>query len=240
MKYLGPESKKQATSIKCACSHNPEEALKRIWCRMEDRYGSPVLVETALKRRLTNFCEITNNDLKRLYDLADLLTEIQARLEDPIHHRSLCYYDSPGGMRSIVCKLPYNIQDKWTNLASNYDKRHRTYPPFSALVEFVHEMSRIRNDPSFVYEVPQKDSSGSKHQSAHTKNSMDVKKTLVNQSSVSGDKCVLHNSDHTPNQCRALRKLTIKEGKKLLKDYNFCFKCCETTLHTYKDCTNIV
>ena len=37
------------------------------------------------------------------------------------------------------------------------------------------------------------------------------------------------------NNCKAFQKLTINERKKLLKDYTFCFRCCSTTVHSFKD-----
>lgn len=76
IKWLGTESAKHAT-VK-----DPEKGLQRIWERMDERYGSPELIEMVLKAKLTNFPRITNKDLKKLYEQADILSEIESVEQD--------------------------------------------------------------------------------------------------------------------------------------------------------------
>jgi hypothetical protein len=55
IKWLGPDSARQAESIKAASSADPIGGLRKIWDRLDTRYGSPELIEECLRRKLENF-----------------------------------------------------------------------------------------------------------------------------------------------------------------------------------------
>lgn len=62
-------------------------------------------------------------------------------------------YDSSAVVNLIVNKLPYQLQEKWTNEASRYKEQHNlAFPPFHFFASFLERMARVKNDPSFVYE----------------------------------------------------------------------------------------
>lgn len=151
--YLGPDSRKHAVSIRTANLNDPQKALEKLWRRLDDQYGSPVLLESSIKSRLSEFPKLTGKDSKKIFELADLFSEVQLRMEDPTLKRSLAYLDSSTGMRPIVAKLSIILQEKWTTRATNYNSQNGvTYPPFTYLVQFGTEMNRIRNDPRFNYQ----------------------------------------------------------------------------------------
>lgn len=54
IKYLGPESSKHANSIKISNVNNPTRGLQRVLERLDEGYGSPEMVEFALKQKLSN------------------------------------------------------------------------------------------------------------------------------------------------------------------------------------------
>ncbi|CAC5399848.1 unnamed protein product [Mytilus coruscus] len=62
LKWTGPSSKTHVQSIKAANTNNPPRALKLIWERLNERYGSPELIDSALKTKLAAFPRITNKD----------------------------------------------------------------------------------------------------------------------------------------------------------------------------------
>lgn len=64
VKWLGPESTKYASSLRASNVHNPEKGLQRIWNRLDERYGSPEMIEAALKTKLNDFPKLTNRDNK--------------------------------------------------------------------------------------------------------------------------------------------------------------------------------
>lgn len=73
LNLLGPDSRKHAVSIRTANLNNPYKALKKLWSRLDDRYGGPVLLESSKKSRLSEFPKLTGKDSKKLFELADLI-----------------------------------------------------------------------------------------------------------------------------------------------------------------------
>ncbi|XP_061170284.1 uncharacterized protein LOC133179579 [Saccostrea echinata] len=49
--------------------------------------------------------------------------------------------------------------------------------------------------------------------------------------------CLIHKgSRHTINQCKAFKHKNLQERKKILRDHNFCLRCCDTSDHFAKNC----
>ncbi|VDH90793.1 Hypothetical predicted protein [Mytilus galloprovincialis] len=154
IKWLGPDSARQAESIKAASASDHVGGLHKIWDRLDVRYGSPELIEQCLKTKLANFPKLTNTakDYERLYELYDILCEIQFVKNNPQYSQVLAYYDSSTGVNQIVNCLPHNLQEKWSTEAIKYKKRHSMlYPPFSFFVDFTYDMAKWRTDPSFQF-----------------------------------------------------------------------------------------
>lgn len=97
--------------------NNPTRALQRVWQRLDEGYGSPEMVEFALKQKLSNLPRLTNKDNKRLYELCDILSEVEAVKEDEKYAALLSYFDSSAGILPVLKKLPHSIQEKWKNHA---------------------------------------------------------------------------------------------------------------------------
>lgn len=83
VKWLGPESSKFAQSIRTSNIGNPSRALTKIWERLEERYGASEMVEVSLKTKIGNFPKINVKGSKKLYDLYDILMEIEAVKQNP-------------------------------------------------------------------------------------------------------------------------------------------------------------
>ncbi|XP_013396919.2 uncharacterized protein LOC106163784 [Lingula anatina] len=94
IRWLGPTSRKHAISIKTANPSQPQKAVKEIWERLEERYGSPELIESVLRKKIDMFPKLTSKDTLKLYELLDLLSEIQAFKEDELCGLTLSYLDS--------------------------------------------------------------------------------------------------------------------------------------------------
>lgn len=242
IKWLGPISSTYARSIKISNVNNPVIGLERLWERLDDRYGCPELIEETLKRKLDRFPKLSNKDYKKLYELTDILAEIQSIKEDDQYHDLLAYYDTSSGVIPIVRKLPHSLQEKWTSRAVRYKKERKvTFPPFCEFLAFIQEMSQIRNDPGFMYDV---NNNQEKLSSTGTQNRLrvHVKKTEVTRNQVKGDtdselKCIVHtNSKHALSECNAFRAKSIEERRQRLKENGVCFRCCGSKAHLKRDC----
>ena len=232
VKWLGPDSGRQAQSIRAANVHCPDRGVQRVWERLEERYARPESVEASLQSRLEIFPKLTHHDNTRLYDLCDIVSEILAIKEDPNFSSLLAYYDSSMGVNKIVNKLPHNIRDKWTNEAANYKERHHVhYPPFSFFEGFLRRQARIRNDPSFKFQdEPPKPRRFEGYPTAVTKKTESTRLPVP--------LCPIHNTGHSLNDCRSFLSKPEKEKKEFLFINGLCFKCCETNEHRARDCSS--
>ena len=109
---------KFAQSIRTSKIGNPSRALAKVWERLEERYGAAEMVEASLKTKIANFPKITVKDSKKLYDLYDILMEIEAVKQNPKYTQLLSYYDSSAGIIPIMHKLPTHLQGKWCDRAT--------------------------------------------------------------------------------------------------------------------------
>ncbi|XP_056000356.1 uncharacterized protein LOC130048119 [Ostrea edulis] len=245
MKWLGPTSSKYAASIRSSSVSNPAEALRRIWERLNQRYGSPELLESVLMSRLSSFPKLTNKDNVKLYDLLDLLSEIESLMQNPKYSTLLAHFNSSSGIAPILIKLPNNIQEKWTTFAYKYKKQHDViFPPFSYFVEFMEDISRMKNDPGFMYTSESSTDSSKPKERVEQKNTqvkhwISTKKTEIKQNSENAKStivCPLHKTNHSLNDCRGFRNKSLEERKCFVREKKLCFRCCNSDQHKFIEC----
>ena len=100
-KWLGPESVRHAVSLRAVHVNDPHIGLMQVWKRLDDRFGSPEMVESALKNKLAKFPKLTYKDNSKLYELADIVAEIEATKRDERYGHLLGYFDSSSGVIPI-------------------------------------------------------------------------------------------------------------------------------------------
>lgn len=231
-----PEVSCEFTRIKCV------QSFERLWERLHERYGCPELVESSLRDKLAKFPKLGNRDNTKLYELSDILSEIECAMEDPKYANLLSYFNTSSGVLPIACKLPFHIQGKWTMRATKYKNYHKVaFPPFSEFVNFIREMCSMLNDPGLAFSEPPSNSN------AHIKDrnqsrTVRVAKTDIAQSeqksSIAKNSCILHStSGHSLNQCKSFRYKSLAERRRLLGEHHMCYRCCETDKHIFKNCT---
>jgi len=244
IKWLGSESSKFAQSIRTSNIHNPSKGLKKIWDRLEERFGSPEMVETSLKLKLCEFPKITFKDTKKLYDLQDILSEILSTKENPKYEKLLSYFDTSMGINQVVSKLPPPLQAKWRDKASNYKRLNSVaFPPFSFFVDFISSQASTLNDPGFNFESDNNNVTSRDKVRFTQKSRVQVNKTAVSTSTQPERlslKCVIHKTNHSLNNCRAFRSKSIGDRRKILKENGICFKCLESRDHLSRECTKTI
>ncbi|XP_046580120.1 uncharacterized protein LOC124287661 [Haliotis rubra] len=179
--------------------------------------------------------KLTNRDGKKLYELSDLLMEIESLKANDKYSSLLSYFDTSSGVNPIVQKLPYGLQEKWSNHAFGYKQQHNVpYPPFSVLVNFIHGICLQKNDPSFHYDI----SSSVDHpkvKASATTTQIRTRRTDINRQDT--PMCPLHNSRHSINDCKAFQDKPYQDKISFLKTKGICFKCCMSTDHVARACT---
>lgn len=81
LKWSGPESKRHIQRIKSVKIANPIRGLERALERVR-RYGCAKMIESSLRRRLKAFPKFAIKDSKKLYQLSDLVSEIESIIYD--------------------------------------------------------------------------------------------------------------------------------------------------------------
>ena len=149
----------------------------------------------------------------------------------------LAYFDSSSGVGPIVQKLPYGLQEKWTTQAYKYKKTHNvSFPPFTFFVNFIKDMSAVRNDPAFAYHS----SSAPTQRKERTASTPTIisRKSDVSDHRENKKRCPIHKAGHTLNECKGFMMQPIEERKKFLLEKRLCFRCCLSDRHKSKNCDN--
>lgn len=238
VKWLGKESSKQALSLRTANIHNPVGGLRRIWDRLDERYGAPELIMSTLHKQISGFPRLQiPKDTHKLYDLVDILSEILCLKEDPKYAALLSFYDTSAEVNPILSKLPPFLQNKWMDRAVRYKNINKvTFPPFSYFSSYIGEMCSALNDPSFAFE-----------QSCATDSVSQFSRETQRQLFVSSKKtdlkpaCPLHpkSMSHSLENWKVFGKKPMEEKMRFLKEQRACFRCCRTD-HIKRDCKTSV
>ena len=234
VRWLGPESSKYADNIRQTTVTNPADGVKLIWQRLDERYCAIELMESSLKSKLGRFPHLTLKDPKKLYDLLDILTQIVSIKKNPKYSTIFSYYDTSVGIVPIVNKLPYQWREKWTTRAADYKQRKNvTYPPFDYFVQFIQELSKVRNDPGFQYE--EKPQSRPPNRRPGTPSVTVIKSSVPPTTTTSV--CPIHKLPHSLKDCKQFKSKTLGEKKKLIRENGICYRCCDSDKHHAKNCT---
>ncbi|XP_071986245.1 uncharacterized protein [Engystomops pustulosus] len=256
VKWLGDESTEHAKRIRDININYPSRGLDMLWERLNECYGSSEMIEESLFKRLEDFPKISNKSFHKLRELSDLLTELQvAKSEGDL--LGLTSLDAARGIKSIVQKLPYSLQEKWMNRGSEYKERHNVqFPPFFFFVDFVRQQAKIRNDPSFDFSTVDLVNPGTGNPALMRNprgTPITVHKTNVSPADLSYEtdsipetsgtltkdpntECPLHKKPHSLQKCRSYRNKSLKDRRMFLKENDICYRCCASTSHLARDC----
>ena len=253
VKSLGPNTKQQAMNIRCANPTNLPKALELICERLVGQFGSPEMLKAALRQRINAFPKLHDSNRAELYELSDLVAEIDSVKSNESYQNLFAYFDSSAGVNLIVNKLPGRIQEKLTNEVNKYKQKYCVaYPPFSVFCSFMRNIAKVKNDPGFIFEQqqPQGAVKGSLRRFAgrqadkvdHRKQPQhlysrktDVEPKDESKSAYTGTVCPIHHTGHTLNKCRVFRLKPLSEREDFVKENCFCFKCCGPKNTVVKD-----
>ncbi|XP_062819808.1 uncharacterized protein LOC134294043 [Anolis carolinensis] len=246
--WLGPASSSQVKKIYAAHVADPDKALEKAWARLQQRYGASTEIEASLMDKLQRFPALKLKDFKLLWDLSDLLTELESAKENPELPGLKCL-DQHLSQRQILTKLPFTLQERWGQEVFNYKEAHsQAYPPFSHLVQFITRAARERNDPQTglptLYQgtQPEKAPKVEKKPSREAKRPVSVKAVETQhranepRSEVKELLCPIHQKPHSLANCREFSRKSYKERQQLVQKQGICFRCCGATPHFASNC----
>ncbi|XP_060573880.1 uncharacterized protein LOC132731684 [Ruditapes philippinarum] len=255
VKWLGPISQKHALNIRSAHSHDPITGLERTWDRLNERYGTVDIVHKSILQKLDRFPKILAKDSEKLYELSDILWEIQALKQNPSYALALSYFDTSVGVNPIVSKLPHFLQEKWIYEASRHKQFHdQIYPTFDVFVNFLHLQAKIRNDPSLISPLNDLQKTSSPDIKSRSKNAVWNRKTDVdsntdtklgisrvnNQGDTTCTFCPIHKStSHNLENCRTFLAKQYNDRRQYIINEKLCFKCFKAN-HLSKNCREYI
>lgn len=230
IRYLGPDSSKQASTLRAYNAGNPDGTVRKIWERLDLSFGAPEKVESFLKQRIVSFPVISNVENSRLYELADLVSEISSVKSQTQYATVFSHFDSSTGVNALVSKLPRNLQDKWTNEATRYKRKEKTaYPPFTFFHDFIHSLAEMTNDPSFNFGHTDRLTNQSTQRKGQKREVISARKTdttVVTNVKENTQTLMypMHKTAHSLNDCNTFRKKPLSEWKKFILTNGICFK----------------
>ena len=146
-------SKKLVQQLRSAYIKNPAKGVKEVWKRLDERFGSSIVVTKAHLDKLTQFPKIGYRDAKKLQELGDLLLELECAKNDG-SLPGLRILDEAMYLKPIITKLPGDIQGRWQRHAFRYKTDHGVeYPPFEEFSKFMQNLALERNDPNLKLEM---------------------------------------------------------------------------------------
>ena len=84
---------KYAQSMWASNANQPSRGLERIsWEQLDEQYGCSEMVEADLKNKPANFHNLSLKDSQKLYELLDILAEIESAKESPVYKALLAYF----------------------------------------------------------------------------------------------------------------------------------------------------
>lgn len=119
VKFTGSISQKYVLSLRAAHTKRPALGLVQIWERLEERYGSPEMIDSELKPEAIKQ-RLEKTVRSGWYHCGDW------SLKGKWHVLTHVFLFWSIGIGSLVCKLPYMLQEKGTSMAAQYNKKHHT------------------------------------------------------------------------------------------------------------------
>ena len=202
------------------------------------RYGQPYRIASACVERVTNGPAIKSEDGAALLSFSVLLTSCKNTLTDIGY---LSKIENPDSLKKIVSRLPFNLRQKWRDVADTITERQEREVTLSDVASFVEEKARILTHPIFG------DISGE----PKGKGGVDMRKSTSRRvSSFEADAhnpdntgegvseeipvprssrnrlcCPLCKSPHWLSQCSDFRRRGVNERYELVREKELCYNC---------------
>ena len=257
--HCGKATVNQLRDIKSIYVDNLTKGLGEAWARLDREYGMPEMVAENLLKKIMDFPVIESQNYRKLLEFSDKLALVKYAKEDNLYP-ALSYLDDGLGIRSLIKKLPFYLQEKFQTKAFHYGENNSgKFPPFEFFCKFVQQIAMQKNHPLLKIERPQVSNQNRNRQmNKFVAKPIVIQKTEIKRNDESprgnmfNDKklpssvtmtsentlCLIHKTNHLTSQCRQFLKTPPAERRELLKLNNHCFKCIDSKYHSRNNCPN--
>nr|XP_043906906.1 uncharacterized protein LOC122785246 [Solea senegalensis] len=139
--YLAGEARK---AVEGFFYRNSEDAYQGAWAVLQDRYGSPFVVQRAFRDKLIKWPRLAANDPIALREFADFL---QGCVEAIPHVKGLAILNDCEENHKLLKKLPEWMVRRWGRIVVEELDKSGDYPSFKQFTEFMQKEARIACNP---------------------------------------------------------------------------------------------
>ena len=208
------------------------------------RYGQPYKIASAYVDRVTNGSAIKAEDGTALQSFSVLLTSCKNTLSDIGY---LSKIENPDSLRKVVARLPFNLRQKWRDVADDITERKAREVTFADIASFVEMKARVLTHPIFgdISSEPKSRSvlEGRKpmnrrassfgadahdhdpNSNTHPINEGVANDVLESRSSNPSQNCPLCRAPHWLSQCKEFRSRSVRDRYELVREKELCYNC---------------
>ncbi|KAL1258159.1 hypothetical protein QQF64_011403 [Cirrhinus molitorella] len=232
--YLAGEARK---AVEGFFYRNSEKAYEGAWAVLQDRYGSPFVVQRAFREKLMKWPKIASNDPIALREFADFL---QGCVEAILHVKGLSILNDCEENHKLLKKLPEWMMRRWSRIIVEELDRSGEYPSFVHFTEFMQTEARIACNPiasPLLMNMKTTDERLPKRTKAlNTSALMKNSTTGTLENSKPKPPClVCKDETHGVVKCPTFAAKTMDVKKAFIHENHLCFGCLRKG-HTTKDC----
>ena len=210
--------------VRSAMHLEPAAAYREAWRLLERRYGCPTRVAHSYIERVASWPPVKAS-VALLDDFSIFLVGCKNAMQNIPGLEEL---DNPQIMKTVVEKLPSNMQERWRRVAHHITQTEARRLKFEDLVEFVDKEAAIARDPVFGREEPKEAHGGRMTSSNVTKRSSfatSAQSTAAMDSSRGPRRCYFCNGPHLLHICDSLSQRSMEERTAFVRDRGLCFGC---------------
>ncbi len=237
-KYVSGSARK---AVEGTFFRTDDEAYQDAWCKLNDRYGQPFVIQKAFRERLANWPNVHPKDAMGLQAFSDFLNACQGALP---HVKGLQILNDYQENQKLVQKLPDWAISRWNRQVTQSLTDNREYPTFKEFATFVSTEAEIacnpitsfhalRNSELAVEKVNPKETKRSKVWVLTTQSSVENQDVVK---SVNKAPCMLcQKNNHQLNNCSNFLSKSLEERRKYIQEKRLCYGCLKFG-HSAKEC----
>ncbi|XP_024119479.1 uncharacterized protein LOC112140697 [Oryzias melastigma] len=232
--YLAGEAKK---AVEGYFYRNTEQAYQGIWNVLQERYGSPFMVQRAFRNKLMKWPKINANDPLALREFADFLQSCSAAIPQV---KGLEILNDCEENHKLLKKLPDWIVQRWSRIVVDEMDKRQEYPSFAHFTEFMQREAKIACNPiASPFLINERDSD-----ERHVKRAKALITTTQTKSDTSASvvtpkpkqPCLFcRDEKHGIVKCSSFAAKSMEEKTTFIRENRLCFGCLRRG-HITKEC----
>ena len=185
---------------------------------LEQHYGDPHRIAIAYMKELGEWPALIANDSSSFRSFNRFLIKCKIYKKKDNFLKEL---DSAETLRTLVLKLPLNLQDKWSRKADDIKRKKARIPDFVDFCDLIDIESRIANDPLFSREALH----GTSKPASNKPPAIPSLATMFETQLIDQTCHMCGSTNHDLDDCEEYKKLSRSARVKFLYEKRLCYSC---------------